>query len=170
IGISTFKTAHPGWLTLSPIIPSGLGSRFQHPVVIKQPFFRVPSTQATTTTATLKIVQYSSADELKHVLKESKVMYWAKSLLDYTYDYIDHHIAISPTEPPFEIPCVRFVDTGVTLGYGQRNTSSKPGDKSNTKAGAVSAVFLLKEPILFNNKEEFTKFIHNMDCVPSLDE
>ncbi|KAG2148337.1 hypothetical protein BD769DRAFT_1345377, partial [Suillus cothurnatus] len=33
-----------------------------------------------------------------------------------------------------------------------------------------SAVYLLEERILFNDKEEFTKFIHNMDCVPSLDE
>lgn len=170
IGIGAFKTAHPGWLTLSPIVPSGLGSRSQHPVVVKRPFFRPPSTQATAATATLKIVRYSSADELKHVLKESKVMYWAKSLLDYTYDYIDHHIGISPTPPPFEIPRVRFVDAGVALGYGQRNASSKPGDKSNTKAGAVSAVFLLEESILFDDKEEFTKFIHNMDCVLSLDE
>ncbi|KAG1847778.1 hypothetical protein C8R48DRAFT_779121 [Suillus tomentosus] len=56
IGISAFKTAHPGWLTLSPIVPSGLGSRSQHPVVIKRPFFRAPSTQATAATATLKIV------------------------------------------------------------------------------------------------------------------
>ncbi|KAG1847777.1 hypothetical protein C8R48DRAFT_779120 [Suillus tomentosus] len=72
--------------------------------------------------------------------------------------------------PPFEIPRVHFVDAGVALGYGQRNASSKPGDKSNTKAGAVSAVFFLKEPILFDDKEKFTKFIHNMDCVLSLDE
>jgi hypothetical protein len=56
------------------------------------------------------------------------------------------------------------------LGYGQCSASSKPGEKSNTKAGAVSAVYLLEERILFNDKEEFTKFIHNMDCVPSLDE
>jgi hypothetical protein len=168
IGIGAFKTAHPEWLTLSPIVPSSLGSWSQHPVVVKRPFSRAPSTQATAATATLKIVQYSSADELKHVLKESKVMYWAKSLLDYTYNYIDHHIGISPTPLPFEIPHVCFVDAGVALGYGQRNASSKPGDKS--KAGVVSAVFLLEEPILFDDNEEFTKFIHNMDCVLSLDE
>jgi hypothetical protein len=109
-------------------------------------------------------------DELKHVLKESIVMYWAKSLLNYTYDYIDHHISTSPTPPPFDIPRVRFVDAGVALGYGQRSASSKPGDKSNTKAGTVSAVYLLEERIVFDDNQEFTKFIHNMDYVPSLDE
>jgi hypothetical protein len=35
IWIGTFKTAHPGWLTLSPIVSSGLGSRSQHGVVVK---------------------------------------------------------------------------------------------------------------------------------------
>ncbi|KAG2128311.1 uncharacterized protein EDB93DRAFT_1256762 [Suillus bovinus] len=149
IGISAFKTAHPGWLTLSLIIPSGLGSRSQHPVVIKRPFFRPPS----------------DSGRRRHCHTQDHVMYWAKSLLDYTYNYIDHHIGISPTPPPFEIPRVRFVDAGVALGYSQHNASSKPGDKSNTKAGAVSAVFLLEESILFDNEEEFTKFIHNMDCV-----
>ncbi|KAG1890317.1 hypothetical protein F4604DRAFT_1914864 [Suillus subluteus] len=132
IGTGAFKTAHPGWLTLSPVVSSGLGSRTQHAV----------------------IVCYSSADKLKHVLKESKVMYWAKSLLDYTYDYIDHHISTSSTPPPFEIPC--------PAQYGR-----KPGD---TKAGTVSAVYLLEEHILFDDNKVFTKFIHNMDCVPSLNE
>ncbi|KAG1852800.1 hypothetical protein DFJ58DRAFT_402804, partial [Suillus subalutaceus] len=168
IGIGAFKTAHPGWLTLSPIVSSGLGSRSQHDVVVKRPFYRVPPTSQAA--ASLKIVRYSSVDELKHVLKESIVMYWAKSLLNYTYDYIDHHISTSPTPPPFEIPRVRFVDAGVALGYGQRSASSKPGDKSNTKAGTVSAVYLLEERIVFDDNQEFTKFIHNMDYVPSLDE
>lgn len=168
IGIGAFKTAHPGWLTLSPIVSSGLGSRSQHGVVVKRPFYRVPPTSQAATS--LKIVRYSSVDELKHVLKESIVMYWAKSLLNYTYDYIDHHISTSPTPPPFEIPRVRFVDAGVALGYGQRSASSKPGDKSNTKAGTVSAVYLLEERIVFDDNQEFTKFIHNMDYVPSLDE
>ncbi|KAG1786732.1 uncharacterized protein HD556DRAFT_1313225 [Suillus plorans] len=112
IGIGAFKTAHPG----------------------------TPSTQAATTTS-LKIVCYSSADELKHVLKESKVMYWAKSLLDYMF-----------------------------LGYGQHNAGPKPGGKLDTKAGSVSAVYLLEEHILFDDGKVFTKFIHNMDCVPSLDQ
>ncbi|KAG1767515.1 hypothetical protein EDD22DRAFT_844472 [Suillus occidentalis] len=83
-------------------------------------------------------------------------MYWAKSLLNYTYDYIDHHISTSPTPPPFEIP--------------HHSASSKPGDKSNTKAGTVSAVYLLEERIVFDNNQEFIKFIHNMDYVPSLNE
>lgn len=94
-------------------------------------------------------------------------MYWAKSLLDYTYDYINHHISMSPTPPPFQIPRVHFVDAGVALGFSQCNTCPKSAD---TKAGSVLAVYLLEERILFNDNEVFTKFIHNMDCVPSLDE
>ncbi|KAG1887343.1 hypothetical protein F4604DRAFT_1675320 [Suillus subluteus] len=175
IGIGAFKTAHPGWLTLSPVVSSGLGSRTQHPVVVKWPFFRVPiQAVAATATASIKIMRYSSVDKLKNVLKESKVMYWAKSLLNYTYDYIDHHISTSSTPPPFEIPRVRFVDAGVALGYGQRTATasagSRPGAKlADTTGGTVSAVYLLEERITFGDNEEFTKFIHNMDCVPSLD-
>lgn len=97
-------------------------------------------------------------------------MYWAKSLLDYTYDYIDHHIGTSSMPPPFEIPCVCFVDAGVALGYGQHNANSKKGEKSDTKAGTVLAVYLLEEHILFDDNEVFTKFIHNMDCVPQLNQ
>ncbi|KAG1824778.1 uncharacterized protein BJ212DRAFT_1207256, partial [Suillus subaureus] len=97
---------------------------------------------------------YSLVDELKLVLKESRVMYWAKSLFNYTYNYIDHHISTSPTPPPFETPHVNFVNASVALGYGQ--------------CRAVLPIYLLEECILFDNKEEFTKFIHNMDCVPSL--
>ncbi|KAG1876491.1 hypothetical protein DFJ58DRAFT_865615 [Suillus subalutaceus] len=153
IGIGAFKTAHPGWLTLSPVVSSGLGSRTQHPVVVKRPFFRVPiQAVATTATASIKITRYSSADELKNVLKESNVMYWAKSLLDYTYDYIDHHISTSSTPPPFEIPRVRFIDAGVALGYGQRTATasagSRPGAKqADTTGGTVSAIYLLEERI-----------------------
>ncbi|KAG2156879.1 uncharacterized protein EDB93DRAFT_1078941 [Suillus bovinus] len=169
IGIGAFKTAHPGWLTLSPIVSSSLGSCSQHDVVVKRPFYRVPPTSQAAASS-LKIVRYSSVDELKHVLKESIVMYWAKSLLNYTYDYIDHHISTSPTPLPFEIPHVHFVDAGVALGYGQRITSSKPGEKSNTKAGTVLAIYLLEEHIVFDDNQEFTNFIHNMDYMPSLDE
>ncbi|KAG1864857.1 hypothetical protein F4604DRAFT_1928669 [Suillus subluteus] len=171
IGIGAFKTAHPGWLTLSPVVSSGLGSRTQHPVVVKRPFFRAPiQAVAATATASLKITRYSSADELKNVLKESKVMYWAKSLLDYTYNYIDHHISTSSIPPPFDIPRVRFVDAGVALGYGQRTATASTGSKPGAKpGGTVSAIYLLEERIMFGDNEEFTKFIHNMDCVPSLD-
>ncbi|KAG1830675.1 hypothetical protein F4604DRAFT_1695416 [Suillus subluteus] len=143
IGIGAFKTAHPG----API-----------------------QAVAATATASLKITCYSSADELKNVLKESKVMYWAKSLLDYTYNYIDHHISTSSIPPPFDIPRVRFIDAGVALGYGQHTATTSTGSKPGAKpGGTVSAVYLLEEHITFGDNEEFTKFIHNMDCVPSLD-
>ncbi|KAG2067700.1 hypothetical protein BDR04DRAFT_1026524, partial [Suillus decipiens] len=108
---------------------------------------------------------YSSVDKLKCVLKESIIKYWAKLLLNYTYDYIDYHISTSPTPPPFEIPHVCFIEAGVALGYGQCSASSKPGEKSNTKAGTVSAVYLLEEHIVFDDNQEFTKFIHNMDYI-----
>ncbi|KAG1890174.1 hypothetical protein F4604DRAFT_1568268 [Suillus subluteus] len=169
IGIGAFKMAHPGWLTLSPVVSSGLGSRTQHPVVVKRPFFRVPiQAVAATATASIKITRYSSADELENVLKESKGMYWAKSLLDYTYDYIDHHISTSSTPPPFEIPRVCFVDAGVALGYGQRTATASAGSRPGAKladptGGTVSAVYLLEEHITFGDNKEFTHDFRKFD-------
>ncbi|KAG1851897.1 hypothetical protein F4604DRAFT_1686725 [Suillus subluteus] len=105
IGIGAFKTAHPG----API-------------------------QAVTATATvsLKITCYSSADELKNVLKESKVI-----------------TSLIPL--PFNIPRVHFVNASVALGYGQRTATASTGSKPGAKpGGTVSAIYLLEEHITFD--------------------
>ncbi|KAG1801309.1 hypothetical protein EV424DRAFT_1545421 [Suillus variegatus] len=175
IGIGAFKTAHPGWLTLSPLPSSGLGVRTQQDVVVKRPFHRNSSHDAAGC-STLKISRYALTDELKQLLKESNVLYWAKALLDFTYEYIDHCIDAASTPPSFQIPRVHFVEAGIALAFSHHSSNiqatSTQAPIANVKAGMFSAVYLLEERVTFNTTgdETFTKFIHNKDCGPSLDE
>ncbi|KAG1874468.1 hypothetical protein F4604DRAFT_1680991 [Suillus subluteus] len=93
-----------------------------------------------------KVGRYSLTDELWKLFREANVLYWSKSLLKLTYDFIDRSIASSPEPPPF---------TG----------GSKPG----AKTGSTRAVFLLEE-LIEGGDDMFVKFIHNMDANPLLDE
>jgi hypothetical protein len=62
IGMGGFKTAHPGWLTLTPPPVSGLGSVPHDKIVVKQPFHRVFS-QASGSTEAFKIGRFPIVDE-----------------------------------------------------------------------------------------------------------
>jgi hypothetical protein len=177
IGIGAFKTAHPGWLTLSPLSSSGLGSRTQQDVIVKLPFYRPSShTGAAAGSNTLKIARYALADELQKLLNESNVLYWAKSLLNFTYEYIDHCIDAASSPPSFQIPRMRFVDAGIALAFSHHSSNtqgtSNQAPTADVKAGTFSAVYLLEEPVTFDSpgNQSFTKFIHNKDCEPSLDD
>ncbi|KAG1763418.1 hypothetical protein EV702DRAFT_1051821 [Suillus placidus] len=177
IGIGAFKTAHPGWLSLSPLSSSGLGSRTQQDVIVKRPFYRPSShTGAAAGSNTLKIARYALADELQKLLNESNVLYWAKSLLNFTYEYIDHCIDAASSPPSFQIPRVRFVDAGIALAFSHHSSNtqgtSNQAPTTDIKAGTFSAVYLLEEPVTFDSpgNQTFTKFIHNKDCEPSLDD
>ncbi|KAG1901330.1 uncharacterized protein F5891DRAFT_979512 [Suillus fuscotomentosus] len=176
IGIGAFKTAHPGWLTLSPLSSSGLGSCTQQDVVIKWPFYRPSSHTAAAESSTLKIACYALADELQKLLNESNVLYWAKSLLNFTYKYIDHCIDAASSPPSFQIPRVRFMDAGIALAFSHHSSNtqgtSNQAPTADVKAGTFSAVYLLEEPVTFDGpgNQTFTKFIHNKDCEPSLDD
>ncbi|KAG1847356.1 hypothetical protein DFJ58DRAFT_843242 [Suillus subalutaceus] len=158
IGIGAFKTAHPGWLTLSPLSSSGLGSRAQQDVVVKRPFHRPPP--HTPGSSILKISRYALPDEHEKLLNECNLLYWAKSLLDFTYEYIDHCINAAPTLPSFPIPRVRFVEAGIALAFSRHSSNtqgtSEQAPMADIKAGMFSATFV--------------KFIHNKDYGPSLDE
>ncbi|KAG2050502.1 hypothetical protein BDR06DRAFT_639561 [Suillus hirtellus] len=120
IGIGAFKTAHPGWLTLLPLPSSGLGVRMQQVVVVKWPFHRNSSHDAAGCSI-LKISHYTLTDELKQLLKESNVLYWAKALLDFTYEYIYHCINTTLTPPSFQIPHVHFVEAGIALEFSHHS-------------------------------------------------
>ncbi|KAG2124935.1 hypothetical protein BD769DRAFT_1358589, partial [Suillus cothurnatus] len=99
-------------------------------------------------------------DKLAKLFREANVLYWAKALLGLVYDFINHTIADVSDPPPFAIPCVRFVEAGLTLSYSQGN------GKSTLKTGTMCTAFLLEEVI---EGEDFTKFIHNMDPDPLLE-
>ncbi|KAG1767365.1 hypothetical protein EV702DRAFT_980104, partial [Suillus placidus] len=94
------------------------------------------------------------------LFREANVLYWAKALLGFVYDFINHAIADASDPPPFAIPQVRFVEAGLALSYSQGNS------KSTLKTGTARTAFLLEEVI---EGEDFTKFIHNMDPDPLLD-
>ncbi|KAG1895445.1 uncharacterized protein F5891DRAFT_960119 [Suillus fuscotomentosus] len=166
IGIGAFKTAHPGWLTLSPLSSSGLGSRTQQDVVIKRPFYRPSSHTAAAGSSTLKIARYALADELQKLLNKSNVLYWAKSLLNFTYEYIDHCIDAALSPPSFQIPRVCFVDAGIALAFSHHSSNtqgmSNQAPAADVKAGTFSAVYLLEEPVTFDGpgNQTFTKFKH----------
>ncbi|KAG2153623.1 uncharacterized protein EDB93DRAFT_1082168 [Suillus bovinus] len=161
IGIGGFKTANAGWLTLTAPPRTGLGSVTCHKVVVKCPFYKVFPTAVKA--GHYKVGHYALIDELPKLFREANVLYWSKSLLKLTYDFIDCSIASSPEPPTFVVPCVRFVEAGLALCYSQGG--SKPG----TKTGSTRAAFLLKE-LIEGGDDEFLKFIHNMDANPLLDE
>ncbi|KAG1902498.1 uncharacterized protein F5891DRAFT_1186621 [Suillus fuscotomentosus] len=161
IGIGGFKTANTGWLTLTAPPKTGLGSVARHKVVVKRPFEKVFPTAMKV--GAYKVGRYSLVDELQKLFREANVLYWSKSLLKLTYDFIDRSIASSPEPPPFAVPRVRFVEAGLALCHHQGG--SKPG----AKTGSTRAVFLLEE-LIEGGDDMFVKFIHNMDANPLLDE
>jgi hypothetical protein len=175
IGMGGFKTAHPGWLTLTPPPVSGLGSVPRDEIVVKRPFHRVFS-QAGGSTEAFKIGRFPVVDELPKLFREANVLYWASSLLQLTYDFIDHRRATS-CPPPFPVPRVRFVQAGLALAFVQGQAviaapSGKLGSKSimpGLKPCPIRAAYLLEE-LIDGGDDAFVKFIHNMDADPLLDE
>ncbi|KAG2158041.1 uncharacterized protein EDB93DRAFT_1077837, partial [Suillus bovinus] len=151
IGIDGFKTVNAGWLTLTAPPRTGLGSVTRHKVMVKRPFKKVFST--TVKAGPYKVGRYSLIDELWKLFREANVLYWSKSLLKLTYNFIDCSIASSPESPPFMVPRVRFVEASLALA----------------KTGSTRAVFLLEE-LIEGDDDVFVKFIHNMDANPLLDE
>ncbi|KAG2339325.1 hypothetical protein BDR05DRAFT_857216, partial [Suillus weaverae] len=107
-----------------------------------------------------RIGRFAPVDELAKLFREANVLYWAKALLGFVYDFVNHAIADTSDPLPFAIPQVRFVEAGLALSYSQGNS------KSTLKTGTACTAFLLKKVI---EGEDFTKFIHNMDPDPLLD-
>jgi hypothetical protein len=161
IGIGGFKTVHAGWLTLTASPRTGLGSVPRHKVVVKCPFYKVFPTA--TKAGPYKVGRFALTDELPKLFREANILYWSKSLLQLTYDFIDCSIASSPESPPFVVPHVRFVEASLALCHSQG------GSKSGVKSGSMRAAFLLEE-LIEGGDDMFLKFIHNMDANPLLDE
>ncbi|KAG1741219.1 hypothetical protein EDD22DRAFT_786753 [Suillus occidentalis] len=158
-----FKTAHQGWLTLTPPPVSGFGSVAHQEIVVKQLFEQVYPHGVST--GPFKIGRFSMADELPKLFKEANVLYWASSLLQLTYDFIDCRLT-SSCPPPFAIPRVRFVEAGLALAFVQGPAvASKPASKTCP----IRACYLLEE-LIVGGDDVFLKFIHNMDANPLLDE
>ncbi|KAG1807525.1 uncharacterized protein BJ212DRAFT_1485636 [Suillus subaureus] len=145
IGIGGFKTVNAGWLTLTAPPRTGLGSVAYHKA------------------GPYKVSWYLLIDELQKLFREANILYWSKSLLKLTYNFVDHSITSSPEPPPFMVPCVQLVEASLALCHNQGG--SKPG----VKTGSTQAVFLLEE-LIEGSDDMFVKFIHNMDTNPLLNE
>ncbi|KAI6167714.1 hypothetical protein EDD17DRAFT_858114 [Pisolithus thermaeus] len=169
IGIGGFKTAQSGLLMLTPPSPSGLGSKVHDNVVIKRPFLRPPTLNPSTSSTgpppggLRRIIWFSLGDELPKLYCEANTLYWAKALLTMTYDFIDSAISSAASVPPFKIPRLRFVEAGLALAHLQFTK----GLVKPKFGGTVCGVYLLEEKIE-GGSATFTKYIHNMDCRPSL--
>jgi len=84
---------------------------------------------------------YVIADELPKLFREVNVLYGAQgSLLQFSYDSMDHCISRSTEPPPFHIPRLRFVNAGLALSYAQ--TVHATNEKS--KPSSHELAFLLK--------------------------
>jgi hypothetical protein len=163
LGAGGFKTAHPGWLSLNPLITSGLRSIPGQNVVVKRPFHKVfPSPSS----LMYKISHFSSINKIAKLVKEANVLYWSHSLLQLTYAFIDGCIASSDEPPPFIIPHVCFVDAGMAISYSQWDP--KP-TRAGSKTGSTCVGYLVEE-LIEGGPDAFLKFIHNMDSNPLLDQ
>ncbi|KAJ7750708.1 hypothetical protein DFH07DRAFT_961305 [Mycena maculata] len=158
IGVGTFKTTHVGHLTLIHLRTEGLGTIPNHPVAVKRMYRRRSKNTDSTSSA---VTRYSYADEYALTVQEANLLYWASSLMGFTYSFINHFITNAPEEPPFDIPQLRFVHAGVAVAHDQ---------VSGTNVANVSSIrrtYLLEELIDTEN-EDFVKFIHNGNALPLL--
>ncbi|KAG2740924.1 hypothetical protein P692DRAFT_201727498, partial [Suillus brevipes Sb2] len=113
-----------------------------------------------------KIGHYALADVVKMLIKEANIIYWAQSLLQLTYNFINYSITSTSEPLSFNIPQVHFVDAGIAFAFGPL-PMSKAGSKS--LASSARAVYLVEE-LISGRDDEFLKCIHNMDSNPLLNE
>ncbi|KAF8141018.1 hypothetical protein K438DRAFT_1636430 [Mycena galopus ATCC 62051] len=114
LGIGSFKTAHPGYLTLVHLASEGLGTERSQSVAVKRMY--VCRIRATSKNPDRWVItRLTSTNEYKKTLMEVNILQWAVSLMTFTFSFIHHFIGKSQHPPPFEIPDVRFVHAGVVL-------------------------------------------------------
>lgn len=158
LGIGTFKTAQPGFLTLIHLTTDGLGQKPNEGVAVKRMYVR-RSKPTEANPDGWSITRLMASDEFRKTLMEANVLLWAVSLMTFTYSFIDHFIQNSPHSPPFEIPQVRFVHAGVAIVH-QAIAAPLAHNKSS-----IFRSYLIEE---FINEENngFYKFINNGSAVP----
>ncbi|KAI6145646.1 hypothetical protein BKA82DRAFT_4167474 [Pisolithus tinctorius] len=80
-----------------------------------------------------------------------------------TYNFIDNAIASATSPPPFDIPCLHFMEAGLALAHSQISK----GPVKPKFSGMLCGIYLLEEKIEGGNGA-FTKYIHNMDYEPMM--
>ena len=94
---------------------------------------------------------------------EGTLLGWADSLLNFAYAFIHDFLADEkPVEPPFHIPCLRFVKSAIA--YSEKPLVGASGTSSST---SHRAAYLLEE--LLPMDHPFIKYIHNAEAVPLQD-
>ena len=99
-------------------------------------------------------------DESQRLYREANILYWAITLLDLVYDYIDECITAAEHPPPFNIPRLRFVEAGLLFVHTDR--SNGPQAPGGSRSGTVGMTYLAEEII----HGEFFKYIHNGNASP----
>ncbi|KAF8192901.1 hypothetical protein K438DRAFT_1426003, partial [Mycena galopus ATCC 62051] len=159
LGIGTFKSAHLARLTLNHLPPHGLGTTPNELVAVKRMYRRRTNNGVTEKSV---VTRYSPADEYAKTVEEANLLYWASSLMEFTYSAITRFVSKASTYPPFEIPQLRFVHAGVAICHDQVTGSNV----SNTSS--MKRTYLVEE-FIEGGSDTFIKFVHNGDATPLLD-
>ncbi|KIM50424.1 hypothetical protein SCLCIDRAFT_145520 [Scleroderma citrinum Foug A] len=164
VGVGTFKTAQSTQLTLSPLARSGIGSVPNHDIVLKRPYINdTPDGPACPPFA-----RFTLKDESNILYCEANVLYWAKALLKMTYEFINHTIDAAKERPPFDVPCLCFVDAGLLLAYSNAPSTAEEGSLPSVKTSTVVTMMYLTKELIPTppDSNTFVKYIHNGDAAP----
>lgn len=154
IGVGAFKTAHTATLILTNPMASGIGSRVPDNIMIKCPYLHRPDQFNEPPYNQLGVKK-----ECEKLFHKANILYWAKVFFKLAEDFVTKRIRNAPEPLPFTIPSIHFIDASFTFQYPMNLWARGP------KVTTVDAAYLCKEEIPDANTE-FTKFIHNGNCVP----
>ncbi|CAK5263854.1 unnamed protein product [Mycena citricolor] len=108
LGTGSFKDAHRGFLTLTPLAPNGLGSCTNQRVAVKR------MTQGRDEWGSAR--RFDVSAKYWHTIGECNLLLWAISLFDLSLSFIDHKLAkTGPPPPSLVIPNIHFVEGGIAL-------------------------------------------------------
>ncbi|KAI6021272.1 hypothetical protein EDC04DRAFT_2575555 [Pisolithus marmoratus] len=164
VGVGAFKIAQSAQLMLSPLTCSGINSILNYEIILKWPYISNSPNEC----ACPPFTQFTLKDELNILYCEANVLYWAKALLKMTYEFVDHSINVTKEWPPFDIPCLQFVDAGLLLAYLNALSTTEDGALPSVKTSSIGMIYLGEEliPTTPSDGEGFVKYIHNGDAVP----
>ncbi|KAI6022620.1 hypothetical protein EDC04DRAFT_2575120 [Pisolithus marmoratus] len=101
-------------------------------------------------------------DECSILYCKANTLYWAKALLQMTYWFVDHAVKDALVPPPFEVPCLRFVDARLIFAYSDTPLTT---GQSGRAGNAVNVAYLVEE-FIPTSMDKFVKYIHNSNTEP----
>ncbi|KAI6009123.1 hypothetical protein EDC04DRAFT_2906734 [Pisolithus marmoratus] len=157
IGVRAFKTAQMAQLTLLPLRDSGIGSSANHSIVLKRPYIGDYPNEARP-----PFTHYTLKDECNILYHKANALYWAKALLQMTYQFVDHAVEDALVPPPFEIPHLHFIDARLIFAY----SDVLPTTGQSARTGSAVNVAYLVEEFIPMSSDKFVKYIHNSNAEP----